>query len=160
MDDSHQLSECSVSVHHLPVPAVLLPIYLDSDIYIEPGEVNGEGAKGETFTGLQKGHLMCFHLCLSKEAASMEKPLFEIIVAIGSLDFYNFSRAEWFSAFEPDSEDSSNTRPGWYLPNLPATVLKQDFLLPLLENHSQEVKEELSFCSKYSRVHSYPQNLP
>lgn len=52
MDDSHQLFECPVSVHHLPVPAV--PIYLDSDIHIEPGEVNGERAKGETFTGLQK----------------------------------------------------------------------------------------------------------
>lgn len=54
MGDSHQLFECPVSVHHLPVPAVHLPIYLDSDIYVEHGEVNGEGAKGETFTGLQK----------------------------------------------------------------------------------------------------------
>ena len=90
----------------------------------------------------------------------MEKPLFEIIVAIGSQDFCNFSWAEWSSAFEPDSEDSSNTMPGWYLPNLPATVLKQDFLLFLLENRSQEVKEELSFCSKYSGVHSYPPSFP
>lgn len=76
----------------------------------------------------------------------MEKPVFEIIVAIWSLDFCNFSKAEWSSAFEPDSEDSINTMPGWYPPNVPATVLKQVFLLPLLENHSQEVKEEYFFC--------------
>lgn len=54
MDDSHQLSECPLSVHHLPVPAVHLPIYFDSDIYVEHGEVNEEGENGETFTGLQK----------------------------------------------------------------------------------------------------------
>lgn len=84
MDDSHQLSECPLSVHHLPVPAVHLPIYLDSDIYIERGEVNGEGEKGETFTELQK-EFRTFNVLSSlflKGSLLYGKTSVEIIVAI------------------------------------------------------------------------------
>lgn len=34
-----------VSVHHVCVFVVHVPIYLDSDIYLKLGEVNGEGEK-------------------------------------------------------------------------------------------------------------------